>query len=92
MASTGPVKDWTVNDVAAFLDSLSLKTIIPEFEKNGVDGSDLLQLTDEDYTGELGCSNLQVCREPHNSHCRRWQPRSHITHSHANTNTHTHTR
>lgn len=56
----GPISDWSQDDVCQFLDSLGLDHLKGAFKENGVNGKDMLELTDEDYKDSLGCTNLQV--------------------------------
>lgn len=60
MASTAPPKDWTVDEVCQFLDSLSLGHTAPAFKDNGVDGDDLLNLTDTEMQQDLNLTPLQI--------------------------------
>lgn len=57
---TSPVKAWSIQDVQGFLEGLGLSSLSPEFEKNAVNGADLLRLSDNDFTHELKCTGLQL--------------------------------
>lgn len=57
--ATKPVNTWSVDDVCEFLGNLELGHTIPKFKENGVNGSDLTSLSDEDFTTELGLTKLQ---------------------------------
>ena len=51
---------WTKEDVGAWLRSIGLEALVPAFEANGVSGSDLKSITDDDMSESLGCSKLQI--------------------------------
>ncbi|PSC69055.1 hypothetical protein C2E20_7436 [Micractinium conductrix] len=61
MPAAGP-SSWTVADVAEWLEKdLELPAgVVAAFKDNAIAGPDLLTLTDEDLTGELGCKPLQA--------------------------------
>lgn len=53
-------ESWSVADVVAFLQQLSLGHLAPQFEDNGVDGQMLCELTLEDLIDTLGLKPLQA--------------------------------
>ena len=53
------VKDWSVEEVLAMLKSIGLNSLVDTFRLNGVQGKDLVLLSDEDFK-ELGMSGLQI--------------------------------
>lgn len=53
------VKDWSVDEVLAMLKSIGLNSLVDTFRLNGVQGKDLVLLSDEDFK-ELGMSGLQI--------------------------------
>ena len=60
---TPPVKtrkDWSVQDVCSWLDSLSLGHVAQRFRDNGVDGAFLSDLAEEELMAELGLTKLQA--------------------------------
>lgn len=54
------VQEWSIKDVQDFLEGLGLSSLTPEFEKNAINGADLLRLSDHDFTHELKCTGLQL--------------------------------
>lgn len=66
LQSAGPVltrsssMNWSVEDVAQFLESIELPHLVKKFRENGVDGLMLHELSEEDLTTELGCTKLQA--------------------------------
>mmetsp|Transcript_28449 Transcript_28449/g.53483 ORF Transcript_28449/g.53483 Transcript_28449/m.53483 type:complete len:270 (-) Transcript_28449:1579-2388(-) len=59
MASKKPC-DYSQEEVNLFLNSIGLGEKIPAFTANAIDGSMLVTLTEEDLTGDLGLTSLQV--------------------------------
>lgn len=53
-------RNWSVEDVAQYLEQIELKHVIPKFRENGVDGLMLHELSEEDLMTELGCTKLQA--------------------------------
>ena len=51
---------WPVEQVVSWLGSMALGHVAPQFVANGVDGSFLSELTEEDLANELGLSKLQA--------------------------------
>lgn len=51
---------WSVEDVMAWLETLSLGHIAERFRDNGVDGEFLAELSEEDLVTELGLTKLQA--------------------------------
>lgn len=60
MSVPQPVPKWDVQTVCNFIDSIGLASLSPAFKENAVAGSDLIELTDEDFTDSLGCTKLQA--------------------------------
>lgn len=60
MSVPKPVAQWSPEDVQAWICSIGLDSLKEAFAKNGVNGSDLIALTDDDMTESLGMSGLQV--------------------------------
>ncbi|KAI7842953.1 hypothetical protein COHA_003460 [Chlorella ohadii] len=62
MAPSGPVSGWSVEEVAAWLTGeLSLPAAVADaFKENAVAGGDLVGLSDDDLTSELGLTKLQA--------------------------------
>ena len=51
---------WSVDDVAEYLNRLSLGHVSDKFRENGVDGAYLLELDECDLVNELGLTKLQA--------------------------------
>ena len=58
-----------MEDVCAWLATLSLGHLAPRFRDNGVDGAFLSELTEDEMTSELGLTKLQAKKVM--SHWRR---------------------
>ncbi|KAL4433443.1 hypothetical protein ABPG77_010296 [Micractinium sp. CCAP 211/92] len=54
------VPAWSRQDVCFFLERLGLEDLKLAFQKNAVDGADLVGLTDTDLIDSLGCTQLQA--------------------------------
>eukprot|EP00887_Chlorella_sp_A99_P002338 scaffold10.g2338.t1 len=60
----GSVEEWGVEQLTEWLHKLELPDhVVDSFKENAVTGSDLLELTDEDLTGELELKPLQVVKK-----------------------------
>ena len=53
-------KNWSVEDVCSYLVRLELAHVSDKFRHNGVDGSFLADLKEEDLIAELGLTRLQA--------------------------------
>ena len=53
-------REWSVEDVVAFLESCELGHVKDAFRDNGVDGGFLLCLSDDELMVDLGLTKLQV--------------------------------
>ena len=51
---------WSAGEVAQWLDTLSLGHLSERFRENGVDGSFLAELSEDELRGELGLTRLQA--------------------------------
>ena len=51
--SVAQAESWTVAQVSAFLQQLSLGQLAPIFEKNGIDGQLLCEMSQEDLTRKV---------------------------------------
>ena len=51
---------WSAGEVAQWLDTLSLGHLSECFRENGVDGSFLAELSEDELRGELGLTRLQA--------------------------------
>ena len=60
MSAPVPVPKWSPDEVVMFLGSIGLPQLGDAFKSNAVNGSDLIDLTDEDFKDSLGCTPLQV--------------------------------
>lgn len=56
----GGVASLTQQQVQDMLERIGLGHLKPKFAENGVNGQDLLELTEDDYRESLGCTGLQV--------------------------------
>ena len=56
------ISSWSIQDVTTFLQGIGLGSLQSAFETNAVNGSDLLDLSDEDYVESLHTTPLQVHR------------------------------
>jgi len=54
------VEKWNVDEVCAWIEQLGFTALVPKFRENAVSGRDLFDLTDDDFTGSLGATKLQV--------------------------------
>ena len=54
------VDEWNVEDVGLFLHSLDLGHLTGPFRQNAINGRDLLKLSDEDFTRDLSCTQIQT--------------------------------
>ena len=54
------VNDWSIEDVLSYLDTLGLGHLKGNFAQNGVDGADLMNLSEDDLIKELELTTLQA--------------------------------
>lgn len=64
MASKSP-SEYTQEEVAVWLNSIGLGSKVEAFKQNGVDGSLLVILTEDDVKSELGLTTLQARKFAH---------------------------
>jgi hypothetical protein len=57
MSTYKPINEYTVEEVATWVECIGLKS--GPFKDNAVDGDMLCNLTPEDLTGDLGLSGLE---------------------------------
>ena len=54
------MNDWSIEDVLSYLDTLGLGHLKGNFAQNGVDGADLMNLSEDDLIKELELTKLQA--------------------------------
>jgi SAM domain (Sterile alpha motif) len=56
------VASWSIEQVGIWLSALELSNLVPAFKANAVDGRDLLQITDEEMSEQLGMTPIQISK------------------------------